>query len=97
MAKRMIAVLLVTVLACFSLAGLAQAQTPAQDAYGGALGEQVSNGPGSSGSEPRSFTATTNRNSLPFTGADLGLAGVLGLGLIGIGVTMRRTTRRQPL
>jgi hypothetical protein len=79
-----------------SLAGTALAQdNPTQDAYGGVLGEEVSNQADTSSPAEESTTVATQEStgSLPFTGLELGLVALAGLGLVALGVAMRRTTR----
>ena len=90
-----------------SLAGTALAQdNPTEDAYGGVLGEEVSNqdDSGSPGAQEESTpaetqstpvaTTTNSTDSLPFTGLELGLVALAGFGLVALGVAMRRGTRR---
>jgi hypothetical protein len=91
-----------------SLAGTALAQdNPTEDAYGGVLGEEVSNQDDSSppAAQDEESTpaetqatpvATTTTDSLPFTGLELGLVALAGFGLVALGVAMRRSTRRSP-
>jgi hypothetical protein len=79
-----------------SLAGTALAQdNPTQDAYGGVLGDEVSNQADTSSPAEESTTVATQEStgSLPFTGLELGLVALAGLGLVALGVAMRRTTR----
>jgi hypothetical protein len=89
--RRLFAVMVVSAVASLSLVGVAGAQTPTQDAYGGVLGGQVSGGSGHGTTE---FQASSS-GSLPFTGADLKLAALLGLGLIGSGLVLRRASARR--
>jgi hypothetical protein len=73
-----------------SVAGSAFAQTPTGDAYGGLAG--VQQGPGDNGSP----TATTSDSgTLPFTGLELGVFALVGAGLLGTGLIMRRTLRSR--
>lgn len=64
-------------------AGIASAQNATQDAYGGLLGQQSSSGP----------TAKQSGASLPFTGFDVALVALIGVGLVGTGLVVRRTVR----
>jgi hypothetical protein len=64
-------------------AGIASAGNATQDAYGGLLGQQSSSGP----------TAKQSGASLPFTGFDVALVALLGIGLVGTGLVVRRTVR----
>ncbi len=82
-----------------ALAGTAFAQDNAtQDAYGGVLGEEVSNSDDSSGTAPEVVAQGADNGGggeLPFTGLELGLVALAGFGLVGLGLVMRRTTRRD--
>jgi hypothetical protein len=80
---------------------------PTEDAYGGVLGEEVSNqddsgSPAAAQDEETSTPATPvaaqqgSTDSLPFTGLELGLVALAGFGLVALGVAMRRGTRRTP-
>jgi hypothetical protein len=64
-------------------AGIASAQNATQDAYGGLLGQQSSSGP----------VAKESGASLPFTGFDVALVALIGVGLVGTGLVVRRTVR----
>ena len=64
-------------------AGVASAGNATQDAYGGLLGQQSSSGP----------TAKQSGASLPFTGFDVAIVALLGVGLVGTGLVVRRTVR----
>lgn len=67
-------------------AGPAMAQsTPTEDAYGGQVGAQQTGGGGP--------TVSGGTGSLPFTGFQLGMAALAGVGLIGTGFALRRTVR----
>ena len=68
---------------CLALASAAPAfaqETPAQDAYSGEAGQHV--------------TDPTASGSLPFTGLNLTLAVVVGAGLLGTGLMLRRSTQK---
>lgn len=82
---------------------------PTEDAYGGVLGEEVSNQdestpPSVADNTEESTPATAaapvatqnSTDSLPFTGLELGLVALAGFGLVALGVAMRRGTRRSP-
>jgi hypothetical protein len=74
----------------FAFAAPAVAQTPSQDAYSSLVEQQQSSSP----SEPSDgSSATSSSDALPFTGLDVGLALVVGLGLVGVGFVLRRGTR----
>ena len=87
-----------------ALAGPALAQdNPTEDAYGGVLGEEVANND-DSGGDTDSPTPTAvieqgaddnSGGSLPFTGLELGLVVLAGIGLVSLGLVMRRQTRRS--
>jgi hypothetical protein len=88
-----------------SLVGTALAQdNPTEDAYGGVLGEEVSSQGGSGGGAATDESTTPTQavaspessGSLPFTGLELGLVVLAGLGLVALGVAMRRGTRGSP-
>ena len=89
---------------CFTIAmaGTAMAQdNPTEDAYGGALGEEVQDDsappPPAEEREVAASTppvATQSTGSLPFTGFESGLIALVGIGLVALGVAMRRSTRR---
>jgi hypothetical protein len=86
-----------------ALAGPAMAQdNPTEDAYGGVLGEEVANNDdsGGGGGTPTETVAVQqgvadNGGSLPFTGLELGLVVLAGIGLVSLGLVMRRQTRRS--
>jgi hypothetical protein len=92
-------VVLFAVLVVGGFAATASAQSPTRDAYGGVLGEQVGGGgSGPSGEAGGAGEATVVSQgqvggSLPFTGLDLGLVVLIGAGLVGLGVGLRRVTR----
>jgi hypothetical protein len=68
------------------------AGSPTQDAYGGVLGKQVEN---SADATQQFGSNSAESGTLPFTGFDAGIAGIVGVGLVGLGFAMRRGTRRQ--
>ena len=89
----------------FAFVGTAMGQDNAtEDAYGGVLGEEVSNQDDSgspaaaedaeNGAAPVAVQNSTD--SLPFTGLELGLVALAGLGLVALGFAMRRGTRGSP-
>jgi hypothetical protein len=73
-----------------SVAGSAFAQTPTGDAYGGLAG--VQQGPGDNGGPT---VTTSDSGTLPFTGLELGVFALVGAGLLGTGLIMRRTLRSR--
>jgi hypothetical protein len=73
-----LALILLSVTASVAMAGNAT-----QDAYGGLLGQQSSSGP----------TAKQAGASLPFTGFDVAIVALLGIGLVATGLVVRRTVR----
>jgi len=85
-----------------ALAGTAVAQdNPTQDAYGGVLGNEVTNDddatPGAveDAADGESAAPAATAGSLPFTGFEVGLVALAGIGLVMLGVAMRRTSRRS--
>lgn len=98
--------LLVALMAAFvlALAGTAVAQdNPTQDAYGGVLGNEVTNDddstPPAAADEAADVEsgapAATASGSLPFTGFEVGLVALAGIGLVMLGFAMRRTSRKS--
>jgi hypothetical protein len=77
-------------LVALSVAGPTFAQTPTGDAYGGLAG--VEQGPGENGGPT---TAEGDSGTLPFTGVELGIFALVGAGLLGTGLLMRRTLRSR--
>lgn len=95
---------------CFALAvpSAAFATSPTQDAYSGIAGQQQdANGTPSSGNLGKvssgnlshatsSNTAETGSSgTLPFTGLEVGLIALVGVGLLGGGVLLFRVSRRS--
>ena len=92
----------------FAMVGTALAQDNAtEDAYGGVLGEEVTNQGSDSETPPVQqpveendstppVVAQETGDSLPFTGLELGLIALAGIGLVALGVAMRRSTRGSP-
>lgn len=88
----------------FAVSGSAMAQdSPTQDAYGGVLGNEVettnsnnSNTEATTTEGTEAATAQVGSDQLPFTGLELGLVALAGIGLVALGFAMRRTTRRPP-
>lgn len=97
---------------CFALAmpGVALAQSPTQDAYGGAAGEQqgvaglnqgggdespaVANEAGTSAGTEAVAVDSDGGGTLPFTGLELALIGAAGIGLLAMGFALYRTSHR---
>jgi hypothetical protein len=77
------------------LAGTAYAETPTGDTYGGLAG--IAQGPsgGDNAEEPAvaAEAAADTSGELPFTGLQLGVFAVVGAGLLGTGLILRRTAR----
>jgi hypothetical protein len=70
---------------------VALAQTPTQNAYGGLAG--TSQGSSSGGGQVAQSTAGDTGGGLPFTGLELGAFVLVGSGLLGAGLVLRRTVR----
>ena len=73
-------------------AGTAYAATPANNQYGAVEGVVTGGGGPSAGV---AGDVTGGGNTLPFTGADLGLYASAGIGMIGAGLLLRRAGRRS--
>jgi hypothetical protein len=71
---------------------VALAQTPTVDAYGGLAGSSQGSSSGG-GQLAQSPAGSDTGGSLPFTGLELGAFVVVGAGLVGTGLVLRRTTR----
>ncbi len=82
---RRITSLLICMLFVLALAVPAFGQSPTRDAYQGLAGA----GQGGSGGE----TVSADGGSLPFTGLELSLIALAGVGLLGAGIAVRRATR----
>jgi hypothetical protein len=97
--KRLAFILVVVALALVAVAP-AYGQSASTDAYagksGGVLGA-VNSGGGNSGTPsapaPARQVQTSSTGSLPFTGLDVGLLALGGIGLVGVGVGLRRFAR----
>jgi hypothetical protein len=76
------------------LGGTAVAQdSPTQDAYGGVLGNEVEH----TDSTTQELGANvSDSGTLPFTGFEVGVIALVGIGLVGLGFAMRRGLRRPP-
>jgi hypothetical protein len=78
-----------------ALGGTALAQTsPTDDAYGGVLGEEVSNDSGGGGTNPVANARGADGGSLPFTGLEVAFVVLAGIGLVTLGFALRRGVRR---
>jgi hypothetical protein len=88
MNRRAVAIVLVVMLALVSVAAPAAAQGPTARGYDESrvLGE-IQN---ESGTPP-----STTTKSLPFTGLDLGIVALMGAGLLGTGLVLRRNARQE--
>ena len=73
-------------------AGTAYAATPANSEYGGVKGVVTGGGGPTGGVEAQ---VASGGNTLPFTGADLGLYASAGIGMIGAGLLLRRAGARR--
>jgi hypothetical protein len=86
--------------ACFVLAlgGTALAQdNPTTDAYGGVLGNEVENsGDTTANVQQVGGESSSPGGTLPFTGMQVGIVALVGIGLVSLGFAMRRGTRRPP-
>jgi hypothetical protein len=83
------------------LGGTALAQdSPTQDAYGGVLGNEVQNSADTQANVQQvggqSSAGGGGGGSLPFTGFEVGIVLLAGIGLVALGFAMRRGTRRPP-
>lgn len=94
MLMRMRLLVVLAMVFTLALAGTALAQDRAtEDAYGGVLGEEVSNSDDSTANAPVQVSQGSDDGSLPFTGLELGLVALAGFGLVTLGFVMRRSTR----
>jgi predicted cobalt transporter CbtA len=89
MRMSLLAVLVIALVLAFGGTALAQ-DSATQDAYGGVLGNEVE----SSASTTAAVSGAEN-GSLPFTGFEAGIVALAGIGLVGLGFAMRRSTRRN--
>jgi hypothetical protein len=86
------------------LGGTALAQdNPTTDAYGGVLGNEVENSGDTTanvqevgGDSSSPGDTSSPGGTLPFTGLQVGLVALVGIGLVSLGFAMRRGTRRSP-
>lgn len=81
------------------LGGTALAQdNPTNDAYGGVLGNEVENSADTQANVQTVGGGESNGGggSLPFTGFQVGIVLLVGIGLVSLGFAMRRGTRRPP-
>jgi hypothetical protein len=83
-----------------ALGGTAFAQdNPTTDTYGGVLGNEVENNGSSTGSPnvvQNEAGSSESPGNLPFTGFQVGIVALAGIGLVALGFAMRRGTRRPP-
>lgn len=97
MRTSLLAVLAVAFVMAFGGVALAQ-DTPTSDAYPvHVLGNEVENSGDSTqeATSPEQVEVGSTTGSLPFTGFEVGLVALAGIGLVGLGFAMRRTTRRD--
>lgn len=92
MHKRLVKLtLMATCVLAFMIAGTAYAQTPTGDTYGGLAG--IAQGPTGGETAAQPAAAADTSGQLPFTGLELGVFAVIGAGLLGTGLVLRRTMR----
>jgi hypothetical protein len=86
----------------FATAAPAFAEDSSLEGYGGPGSDVLSEIQQPSGNAPQQSapvqntageSAKASSGNLPFTGLDLGLLGAAGVGLLGLGIVMRRLTR----
>jgi hypothetical protein len=98
--RRSVAAALLTLAVVATIgAGTANASTPASGnsgpgGGGGGVKGVVTGGGGPSGGV-QGQVASGGNGTLPFTGADLGLYGAAGVGMIGAGLLLRRASTRR--
>jgi hypothetical protein len=93
----LLAVLAVAFVMAFGGVALAQ-NTPTDDAYPvHVLGNEVEDHGDSTSQTPQGeqVEVGSTTGSLPFTGFEVGLVVLAGIGLVGLGFAMRRSTRRD--
>jgi hypothetical protein len=83
--------LLATCVLALMIAGSAYAQTPTGDTYGGLAG--IAQGPSGGDTGGQAAAAADTSGQLPFTGLELGVFAIVGAGLLGTGLVLRRTLR----
>jgi hypothetical protein len=83
--------LMATCVLALMIAGTAYAQTPTGDTYGGLAG--IAQGPSGGDTAGETAAAADTSGQLPFTGLELGVFAVIGAGLLGTGLVLRRTMR----
>ena len=83
--------LMATCVLALMIAGTAYAQTPTGDTYGGLAG--IAQGPSGGDTAGETAAAADTSGELPFTGLELGVFAVIGAGLLGTGLVLRRTMR----
>jgi hypothetical protein len=98
MRVNLLAVLAVAFVLALGGTALAQDTSPTGDAYGGVLGNEVENTADTTADTPPATVvhneAGSPGSSLPFTGFQVGLVALVGIGLVALGFGMRRGTRR---
>jgi hypothetical protein len=92
---RKITAFLAVALLSLALASPAFGESATQDAYGGIAGSQEFTG-GSGSNAALASDTTSESGTLPFTGLDVGLIALVGVGLVGTGLVIRRTNRHAP-
>lgn len=95
----------------FAAPAVGQTNSPNADAYRGVAGQQIAGsggeapgggvaGTAASGTAPAANAGGNSASSggkLPFTGAELGIFALVGLGLLGAGFVLRRVSRAGDL
>ena len=92
-----IAVAAVAMLLAMSGVASAQSLSPTGDAYSGQAGQIQGGGP-TDATDPTAAAdvgETGDAGTLPFTGFELGMALLMGAGLLGTGLVIRHGTRSQ--
>ncbi|MGH2714358.1 MAG: hypothetical protein ACRDM7_10830 [Thermoleophilaceae bacterium] len=84
-------VTIVALVSCLvlAIAGSALAQSPTEDAYDNVAAVEEITGDSGGGGGPAQ-TSGGGGGALPFTGVELGLIALVGVGLLGVGVAVRR-------
>ncbi len=67
------------------------AESPAGDVYGGVGASQEIQATSPEGNDATTSQAVESTGSLPFTGLDVGLVAIVGIGLGGVGLVIRRS------
>lgn len=96
--RRLLTTALITATAAGALAPAALAASATQDGYGPEQTVTPSDPKSTGATEPAQTAAAaptaTSTGTLPFTGTEAALIGIAGLGLVGVGLTLRRAGRQ---